>query len=166
MTEKQKFKEMTDVMPIVYSIGYNITACGFEKLHPFDSTKYKRIWAFLHEGGKVPMDQFKFHHTNELPNRAWIREVMSAFYLFKMNYSIFVCKYVELPLCFLPGWFLRSQLLEPMLLGSKGSVDAAFLAMTHGWAINLSGGFHHASASNGEGFCIFPDVTFITHYLR
>ena len=32
------------LFPIVYSPGYNITACGLEKLHPFDSTKYKRIW--------------------------------------------------------------------------------------------------------------------------
>ena len=35
------------VVPIVYSPGYNITAGGLEKLHPFDSTKYKRIWDFL-----------------------------------------------------------------------------------------------------------------------
>ena len=40
---------MQAVFPIVYSPGYNITACGFEKLHPFDSTKYKRIWSFLHQ---------------------------------------------------------------------------------------------------------------------
>ena len=91
---------------------------------------------------------------------------MSPWYLFKHNYSLFVCSYVELPLCFLPGWFLRSQLLEPMLLGSKGSVDAACLAMTRGWAINLSGGFHHATRSSGGGFCIFPDITFVSHFLR
>lgn len=53
-----------------------------------------------------------------------------------------------------------------MLLGSKGSVDAAFLALKKGWAINLSGGFHHATASSGGGFCIYPDITFVTHYLR
>lgn len=33
-----------DTFPIVYSPGYNITACGFENLHPFDSKKYGRIW--------------------------------------------------------------------------------------------------------------------------
>ena len=93
-------------------------------------------------------------------------EVMSWSYLFKLNYSAMVSKYVELPLCFLPGWFMRSQLLEPMLLGSKGSVDAACIAMEKGWAINLSGGFHHAMKDGGGGFCVFPDITFITHYLR
>lgn len=53
-----------------------------------------------------------------------------------------------------------------MLLGTKGSVDAAFLAMHKGWAINLSGGYHHATKTNGEGFCVIPDITFVTHYLR
>eukprot|EP00356_Strombidium_inclinatum_P009613 CAMPEP_0170507202 /NCGR_PEP_ID=MMETSP0208-20121228/58021_1 /TAXON_ID=197538 /ORGANISM="Strombidium inclinatum, Strain S3" /LENGTH=182 /DNA_ID=CAMNT_0010789239 /DNA_START=605 /DNA_END=1150 /DNA_ORIENTATION=- len=38
--------------------------------------------------------------------------------------------------------------------------------MRKGWAINLSGGFHHATRSSGGGFCIYPDITFITHYLR
>lgn len=91
---------------------------------------------------------------------------MTSFYLFRLNYSIYITAYVELPLFFLPGWFLRSQLVEPMMLGSKGSVDAAFLALQLGWAINLSGGFHHASRSEGGGFCIFPDITFIVHYLK
>lgn len=91
---------------------------------------------------------------------------MSPFYLFTHNYSLAVCKYLELPLYFLPGWFIRSQVLEPMTLGTVGSVEASYLAMEKGWAINLSGGFHHASRSKGEGFCIYPDITFITHYLR
>lgn len=31
----------------VYSSGYNITFCGIEKLHPFDSEKYGNIFRFL-----------------------------------------------------------------------------------------------------------------------
>ena len=38
--------------------------------------------------------------------------------------------------------------------------------MNIGWAVNLSGGFHHATKSGGGGFCIYPDITFITHFLR
>jgi histone deacetylase 11 len=53
-----------------------------------------------------------------------------------------------------------------MCLGSVGSVDSAYLAMEKGWAINLSGGFHHARKDGGEGFCVYPDITMITHYLR
>jgi hypothetical protein len=29
-------------LPICYSMDYNITACGLEKCHPFDSCKYRR----------------------------------------------------------------------------------------------------------------------------
>jgi histone deacetylase 11 len=53
-----------------------------------------------------------------------------------------------------------------MSLGTYGSVMAAYLAMCKGWGINLSGGFHHASRITGGGFCIYPDITFITHYVR
>ena len=58
------------------------------------------------------------------------------------------------------------RLLEPMACASLGSVEAACIARHKGWAINLSGGFHHASRSRGEGFCIYPDITFVTHYME
>jgi len=112
------------------------------------------------------MEELEFYHPNELPTRKWELEVMTPYYLFTHNYSVAVSKYVELPVCFLPGWMLRSQVLEPMLLATKGSVEAAYMAMDQGWAINLSGGYHHASGSNGHGFCVIPDITFVTHYLR
>ena len=31
------------MVPLVYSPNYNITACGLQHLHPFDSVKYRRI---------------------------------------------------------------------------------------------------------------------------
>ena len=91
---------------------------------------------------------------------------MSPLYLFTLNYSIFVVKAIELPICFLPCWALRMRLLEPMACASLGSVEAACIARHKGWAINLGGGFHHATRSNGSGFCIYPDITFITHYME
>jgi histone deacetylase 11 len=38
-------------------------------------------------------------------------------------------------------------------------VLAARLALEHGWAINIGGGFHHASRRKGGGFCVYADVT-------
>jgi len=58
---KEKFRSMESAMPIVYSAGYNMTAGGLEKCHPFDSTKHKRIWEFLHESGTLVKDKMKFH---------------------------------------------------------------------------------------------------------
>ena len=66
----------------------------------------------------------------------------------------------------LPGWLLRMRLLEPMQCATLGSVEAACMAHIHGWAINLGGGFHHATHSSGGGFCIYPDITFITRYME
>lgn len=53
-----------------------------------------------------------------------------------------------------------------MLLASEGSILAACLAKKQGWAINLSGGFHHASFNRGGGFCIYPDISLVIHYLQ
>jgi histone deacetylase 11 len=159
---------MKEVIPIVYSEGYNISAFGFEKLHPFDTTKYKRIWQFLFELEtlKETSSSKIYHYPKELPSRKWLLEVMDPIYLAKLNYSYFICQCIDMPMWFLPSFGLRSQLLEPMMLATKGSVEAAYLAMNKGWAINLSGGYHHASRDEGSGFCIYPDIKFITHFLR
>lgn len=73
---------------------------------------------------------------------------------------------VELPLFFLPAWTLRMRLLDPMMRATRGSVDAACIARHKGWAINLSGGYHHATRYTGGGFCIYPDITFVTTYME
>ncbi len=38
----QRALRMADKKAIVYHSGYNLTACGLEKLHPFDAAKYSR----------------------------------------------------------------------------------------------------------------------------
>jgi acetoin utilization deacetylase AcuC-like enzyme len=40
----------------------------------------------------------------------------------------------------------------------RGTIEAAEHAVTHGLAMNLAGGTHHAFADRGEGFCVFNDV--------
>jgi histone deacetylase 11 len=91
---------------------------------------------------------------------------MSLKYQFGLNYSTYICKCLEVPLFFLPEFTMRMRVLEPMQLALKGSIDAACLALKHGWAINLAGGYHHAHCQGGGGFCIYPDITFIVHYIR
>ena len=45
------------MVPIVYSPKYNITAFGLERLHPFDSRKYRRIHDWLiRQGLRRPSD--------------------------------------------------------------------------------------------------------------
>ena len=37
--------------------------------------------------------------------------------------------------------------------------QAGKLARDRGWAINIGGGFHHCSSSEGGGFCAYADIT-------
>ncbi|MFN0104064.1 MAG: histone deacetylase [Bryobacteraceae bacterium] len=43
-------------------------------------------------------------------------------------------------------------------LSAGGSILAAQLALKHGGAYNIGGGFHHAFPGHGEGFCAIHDV--------
>ena len=43
---------------------------------------------------------------------------------------------------------------------------AGRLALYHGIAINLAGGYHHAKPDRGEGFCIYADMAIAIRELR
>ena len=47
---------------------------------------------------------------------------------------------------------------EAMILTCGGTLLTARLALEHGGAAHLGGGFHHAFAGHGEGFCLLNDV--------
>jgi len=50
------------------------------------------------------------------------------------------------------------ELVEAVWLAAGGSILAGQLALRDGFACNLSGGFHHAHANHGEGFCAIHDI--------
>jgi len=50
------------------------------------------------------------------------------------------------------------ELVQAVWLAAGGSILAGQLALRDGFACNLSGGFHHAHANHGEGFCAIHDV--------
>ena len=58
----------------------------------------------------------------------------------------------------LPNGILQKHLLEPIRYATGGTILGCGLAIERGWAINLSGGYHHAKADSGGGFCFFADV--------
>lgn len=148
---------------LVYHPNYNITFCGIEKLHPFDSQKYGNVFRRLVDYNIISAKTVI--KPNIIP-RKLLLEKMSPCYLLKMNYSIPLCNYIEMPLCFIPAFLLRWRVLNPMLLATEGTILAAAAAVKLKWAINLAGGYHHASCTNGGGFCIYPDITLAVHYLQ
>jgi len=50
------------------------------------------------------------------------------------------------------------EVLDAFALSAGGTILAARLALEHGRAVNIGGGFHHAYPDHGEGFCLINDV--------
>jgi acetoin utilization deacetylase AcuC-like enzyme len=55
----------------------------------------------------------------------------------------------------LPWW---PELGDGFRLMTGGTCAAAEGAVRDGWSVHLGGGFHHAFANHGEGFCLLNDV--------
>lgn len=58
------------------------------------------------------------------------------------------------------------ELFRFALLHVGGTIRAAETALEEGLAVNIGGGFHHAFADHGEGFCVFNDVAVAVEKLR
>jgi acetoin utilization deacetylase AcuC-like enzyme len=61
---------------------------------------------------------------------------------------------------------LTAPLVEGFRLMTGGTLTAARLALADGLAVHVGGGFHHAFANHGEGFCLFNDVAVAIEVLR
>jgi acetoin utilization deacetylase AcuC-like enzyme len=57
-----------------------------------------------------------------------------------------------------PDTPVTEEIVEKSVLAAGGTILTGRLALREGIAVHLSGGFHHASADNGEGFCYINDV--------
>ncbi|MES2179450.1 MAG: histone deacetylase [Gemmatimonadota bacterium] len=56
------------------------------------------------------------------------------------------------------GFPWSPELVERSRRAVGGTLAASRHALTHGIAMNLAGGTHHAFADHGEGFCVYNDV--------
>lgn len=144
------------MVPLVYHPRYNITAFGLERRHPFDSRKYRRIHdALTARGLRRPSDFRKPRAVT----RSDLLAVHSPEYLRSLKSSETLARILEIPvLGRLPSWFVDWRVLRPMRLATGGTVLACRLAVERGIAINLGGGFHHAAADWGGGFCVYADA--------
>ena len=158
---------MNDSIGLVYRKRYNIVAPLLDKCHPFDTKKYGRIYNFLKEDYRIITESNKTKIWQpDFPSRETLGHDVSFWHLFWLNYSIYCTKISEIPICFLPGSMVRLMLLNPVLYGTQGTIDAALMAYDKGYAINLSGGYHHCHKSSGSGFCFMPDITLAITHLR
>ncbi len=144
------------MIPLIYHPRYNITAFGLERLHPFDSRKYRRIHdALISRGLRRSRD---FVRPRKVTRRELL-EIHTPEYLRSLRSSRTLARILEVPIVGrLPGWVVDWRLLRPMRCAVGGTIRAARQALEHGVAINLGGGFHHAAAAWGGGFCVYADI--------
>lgn len=147
---------MANQVPLVYAPEYNITAFGLENLHPFDSTKYRRIHDWLiRQGLRRAQD---FIRPKPVTHQDLL-QVHAADYLNSLRHSRVLARILEVGVVArIPAWLLNWRILRPMRFAAGGTVLACRLALEHGVAVNLGGGYHHASADRGGGFCVYADA--------
>ena len=151
-------------VPIVYSSRYKISLMGLENLHPFDIGKYDKIYnklitdkvtnpAKVISPSSLTREQLLLIHTED--------------YLTSLEDPTNVAQYLEAPILkHLPRQSMKANVVDRFILSSGGTLRAAELALKHGYAINLGGGYHHAKPDTGEGFCIIADVPIAIRQLQ
>ncbi|KAM0944748.1 putative histone deacetylase [Dioscorea sansibarensis] len=149
LSSKLYFDVPPSKVSVIYSPSYDIAFLGIEKLHPFDSSKWGRICQFLISEGVLEKSQI----------------VHPASYLRSLKSSLKVSLIIEVPpVAALPNCLLQRKVLYPFRKQVGGSILAAKLAKERGWAINVGGGFHHCSANEGGGFCVYADISLCIQY--
>lgn len=160
-TEKYESKLYTkvkiDQKPIIYDDIYNISFCGLEKLHPFDSGKWGKIVTILIDKGFM---QRKHVIKPEEAAEEDLLFVHTKRYINSLKYSFNVAMITEIPpVSLVPNFIVQRVLLKRLRYQTGGTVLAAKVATERGWSINIGGGFHHCSSDSGGGFCAYADIT-------
>lgn len=155
-TEAARTESEAMKLPIIFSPRYDIRVLGIEKLHPFDSEKYGKVHRYLVD--TVGIDEGAFHAPDPASDDALLK-IHTSNYLESLNKSVNIALIAEVMMAtLLPNWILQKHLLEPIRYATGGTILGVKLAIERDWAINLSGGYHHAKADSGGGFCFFADV--------
>lgn len=132
-------------MIVVYSGRYHIDIGA----HVFPTRKY----SLLHERIKASSVEA---NIVEPQAATWeqLARVHSAEYLARLRTGAF--EWDELALLEIP-W--SPEVVEGFRLMTGGTIEAAYFALETGRpGFHVGGGFHHAFANHGEGFCLFNDV--------
>lgn len=151
---------------VVYAPKYNLRAFGLGWLHPFDLRKYGRAWRIVKR--ELGADARRVLVSPRGPvERAELLRVHSAQYLDRLRDTRYVAAALEVPLVgYLPAALVDWCVLQPMRWAVAGSLLGMRMAIEHGLAINLGGGFHHAKPSAGEGFCVYSDIGLVVAAAR
>jgi acetoin utilization deacetylase AcuC-like enzyme len=127
----------------------------------------------LPEGHRYPINKYRLLQQAVEAKRAESSSWHQAFELFKPQpvsieqvKQVHSAEYVDLlisgqlaaPKMRRIGFPWSQQLIERTLCSAGGTSLSAEMAIEHGIAIHLSGGYHHAHHDFGSGFCLFNDL--------
>jgi acetoin utilization deacetylase AcuC-like enzyme len=131
---------------LVYSDGYYLPIGQ----HVFPAQKYRLIYQRLLSSGIAEPGDFLE------PKPAADRDILlvhTSEYVYKLQYGTLTAAeelQMEIP--------YSEELVDAFWLAAGGSILAAQRALEDRVAFNIGGGFHHAFANHGEGFCMIHDV--------
>lgn len=132
--------------PLVWDPSYELDLGR----HVFVTAKYRLARDRLLESGVVTTD----HFVRPRPaTRAHLARVHTPEYLRKIDEGAFTLSerlLLEVP--------FSDEGRAAMILCCGGTLLTSRLALEHGSAGHLGGGFHHAFPDHGEGFCLLNDV--------
>ncbi len=127
----------------------------------------------LPEGHRYPINKYRLLYQAVEAKRAEFSNWHQAFELFEPQpvsieqvKHVHSAEYVDLltsgqlaaPKMRRIGFPWSEQLIERTLCSAGGTSLSAEMAIEHGIAIHLSGGYHHAHHDFGSGFCLFNDL--------
>lgn len=131
---------------LVYHAGYDLKLGD----HVFPSQKYRFIHDHLiRERFAVPEDFVQPEPASD----ADILAVHEAGWVSRLKTG--ALSYHELMQLEVP---YSRELVEAFWLAAGGTILTARLALENGVGFNVGGGFHHAFAEHGEGFCAINDI--------
>jgi len=141
-------------MNIYYHPKYNISLGVFNRLHPFDGTKYAKVYQAIKH-----LDGIQIKRPEKAISHKIINEFVEASVAPRLKEKAYILSAIELPqIPLLPLFLIDNRVLSPMRWGVAGTLAASRDALNglHAW--NMSGGYHHASQFGAEGFCIYNDI--------
>lgn len=144
------------MLPVIFSPRYTIRLLGIERLHPFDTYKYAKIQKHLRRALGVKASAF---YQPQPVGREQLERIHTKRYLDSLKKSATFLEVAEVEMLkYIPAPLLDWAVLRPMRYATGGTLLGVEVAQKHGMAINLSGGYHHAKADRGEGFCFYADI--------
>lgn len=137
---------MSSSFKLIYSPKYQLDLGR----HVFPTHKYPLIYNRLIKEGLFKKEDFIFPEPASEEDLLLVhtRDYLSK--LLEAKLSDYDIMMLELP--------YSEELIEASRICVEGTILSCRAALLDGLSIHIGGGFHHAFADHGEGFCVFNDI--------